>query len=305
MATAAQTIAPKIPPEVTEAVERAGPNFDPAIRKIFLDLYGPVHQARDDSGLRLIRDLAYGPDQRHRLDIHVAEKPDSDSLPVVMFFHGGGFIEGHKNLVGDAIFGHIGTYFARRGFLCVNATYRLAPDAQWPAGAEDVARATQWVHENVAQHGGDPNRIILMGHSAGATHVASALFHRDLRAKSAPKAIAAVLVSGTYDVEESGVTPNVSAYYGDDTSAYAKRATVRNLADIALPTLTITAEYDPPRFVTQCAAFLEALQRETGTRPETARVDGHNHVSEIYHINTDDESVGPLIVDFCRRVAGR
>ena len=57
----------------------------------------------------------------------------------------------------------------------VTMTYRLAPQHQWPAGAQDVGQAVAWVAQNIGEYGGDPSRVVLAGHSAGATHVAGYL----------------------------------------------------------------------------------------------------------------------------------
>jgi acetyl esterase/lipase len=87
--------------------------------------------------------------------------------PVAIFVHGGGWANGDKgglvNLPG---------VFAREGYVLVSINYRLSPAAQFPAHAEDVASAVAWTKQNVAGYGGDPGRIFLTGHSAGAHLVA-------------------------------------------------------------------------------------------------------------------------------------
>ena len=85
---------------------------------------------------------------------------------------------------------------ARGQLLGVNATYRLAPKHQWPAGAQDVGASARWVRANIAAYGGDPNRIVLMGHSAGASHVAGYLVHKQLQPADGDGVIGAILLSG-------------------------------------------------------------------------------------------------------------
>ncbi|MEM1107003.1 MAG: alpha/beta hydrolase [Pseudomonadota bacterium] len=90
--------------------------------------------------------------------------------PVIIMIHGGGWQAGDKanrNVVDPKA-----DHFVDEGFVFVSINYRLAPDHPFPAHAIDAARATAWIYENVAGYGGDPNRIALMGHSAGA-HIAA------------------------------------------------------------------------------------------------------------------------------------
>jgi acetyl esterase len=97
-------------------------------------LYAPL-LADMPRGGEVLRDIAYGEDERHRLDVYLplgAEGP----APVVVFLHGGGFIRGDK---GDRE--AVGHYFSRHGVLAVLPNYRLGPRHRWPAGAEDVSAA--------------------------------------------------------------------------------------------------------------------------------------------------------------------
>src|SRR5688572_6643675 len=89
------------------------------------DLYLPRLRKIDRSGIRVEKDAAYGPDPRHRLDIHSAG-PRAPA-PVVLFFHGGGYTRGHKNEEGELLYGNVADFFARHGLVGINATYRLAP----------------------------------------------------------------------------------------------------------------------------------------------------------------------------------
>jgi len=101
------------------------------------------------------------PRERGVLDIHAPE--GAKELPVVFWIHGGGWVTGDKTDV--AIKPRV---FNERGFVFVSANYRLLPDVDMGTLVRDVAQALGWVHKNIAQYGGDPNRIFVMGHSAGA-----------------------------------------------------------------------------------------------------------------------------------------
>jgi arylformamidase len=99
--------------------------------------------------------------ERQVLDIHA---PDgAKDLPVVFWIHGGGWVTGDKTDVQIKP-----RVFAERGFVFVSTNYRLLPDVDMGTLIRDVAKSLGWVHKNIAKHGGDPKRIFVMGHSAGA-----------------------------------------------------------------------------------------------------------------------------------------
>lgn len=116
-----------------------------------------------DGGSRLAaRDVAYGGDPRQRLDIYVPESAPANA-PVMMFIYGGGWNDGSKN---DYSF--VGHAFASRGFVTVVPDYRLVPQVRFPDFLHDCAQALRWTQDNIAGQGGDPGRVHLSGHSAGA-----------------------------------------------------------------------------------------------------------------------------------------
>jgi acetyl esterase/lipase len=107
-------------------------------------------------------DIAYGGGPRHKLDVYAPEQRGA-LAPVVFFIYGGGWSRGEKyeyQFVGQAL--------ASRGFVVVIADYRLYPDVAYPDFLYDCASALSWVQTNIASYGGDPNRLFLAGHSAGA-----------------------------------------------------------------------------------------------------------------------------------------
>jgi len=119
-------------------------------------------------GVEVRRDLSYGPDRAHRLDVwRLRER--AGPLPVVLYVHGGAF----RSLSKDTHW-LMALVFARRGYLVFNIDYRLAPRFKYPAGPADVCRAYDWVVRHAEEHGGDPTRIVLAGESAGANLVTTA-----------------------------------------------------------------------------------------------------------------------------------
>jgi arylformamidase len=100
------------------------------------------------------------------LSLDVYAPAGAENLPVVLMIHGGGWSIGDKANRDVSI--DKARYFTSQGYVYVSINYRLSPDVQHPAHIEDVASAVSWVLENIATYGGDPARLTLMGHSAGA-----------------------------------------------------------------------------------------------------------------------------------------
>lgn len=135
--------------------------------------------------------------ERHVLDIYA---PDgAKNLPVVFWIHGGGWQQGDKSDVQIKP-----RVLTERGFVFVSTNYRLLPHVEMDVLIRDVAKSLGWVHKNIAAHGGDPSRIFVMGHSAGA-QLAALLCTDDryLEAEGVPFAVlkGCVPVDGdTYDL---------------------------------------------------------------------------------------------------------
>lgn len=155
-------------------------------------LNGLNHLTPGDGGVvRLVDGAAFGSDPRQRLDVW-APKRSGGALPVIVFFYGGSWNSGLKEGYGFAA-----RALAARGFVVVVPDYRLVPQVRWPAFVEDGAAALKWTQANIAAHGGDPARIAVMGHSAGA-HIAL-LLSLDRRWGVADGIKAAVGLAGPYD----------------------------------------------------------------------------------------------------------
>lgn len=183
-----------VPTVVAEFVDRQG--WSPVALLNRVDrLYPGRNRAR-----RAAEGLRYGPHDRHLLDVWVPESggKGSDALrPVVIFFYGGGWHSGSRTDYGFA-----GAAFASEGLVAVVPDYRLAPGTRYPGFLWDAAMALRWTVRNIAAYGGDPERITLSGHSAGAYIAAMlALDTRWLAGVQLPPTTikAAALLSGPYD----------------------------------------------------------------------------------------------------------
>jgi arylformamidase len=109
------------------------------------------------------RDIPYAdkPDERQVLDVYAPK--GAKGLPVVFWIHGGGWQTGDKKEVQLKP-----QAFTDKGFVFVSTNYRLLPAVDMGTIVRDVAKAVRWVHDHIREHGGDPNRLFVMGHSAGA-----------------------------------------------------------------------------------------------------------------------------------------
>src|SRR5262249_30293934 len=233
------------------------------------------------------------------LDVYKPSRVASPA-PVVIFVHGGAYVGGDKSY-----YGNVTTWFARQGVLGVNATYRLAPGAKGPAATEGIAGMGQWAEEKGARFGGDPNRIVLIGHSAGATHVANYIFNKGLQPSGGPGVAGTVLISGRYRLSYDPADPNgkaMQAYFGEDALAYADRSAISHIKDAArIPLFTVIAEYELAGLDIMGAELLAGLCARDASCPRFTRLQKHNHGSEVFSFNTQDEQLGREILEFMER----
>jgi acetyl esterase/lipase len=271
-------------------------------RDLVLRAYGPVLARAPRAGAAIMRDIAYGAEPRQRLDYIVPA--DARRAPVVLFVHGGAFVRGDKRL-SEEVYDNVLFWFARQGFAAVNVEYRLAPASVWPGGADDLGLAIAWVRANIAGLGGNPEAIVAIGHSAGATHVgtyaydpAAGYLGRDLSG--------IVLLSPRVRIDASKENPNaagVIAYFGDDPATYAVRSPVTHAAASTLPAMIAVAEYENPLLDVYALELAYVLARARGRAPPFIRLAGHNHMSLVAHLNSGEAELGEAIADFVRRPA--
>jgi acetyl esterase/lipase len=138
---------PGVPLDIEQRIRAHGPVLDMEFTQ---SIYAPLLTAQRRDGVIVDRDLVYGDDVRHRMDVY---RPQSAAAPctALLFLHGGGFVRGDKSEREN-----VGQFFARQGFVVGVANYRLAPQATWPAGAEDTMAAYRWLKSHAASYGGNP-----------------------------------------------------------------------------------------------------------------------------------------------------
>src|SRR5438876_10070238 len=109
------------------------------------------------------RDIPYAEPTQDRQVLDVYSPQNAKNLPVVFWIHGGGWQTGDKTSVQIKP-----QFFVDKGFVFVSTNYRLLPKVDMATIVRDIAKSIRWVHDHIAEHGGDPNRLFIMGHSAGA-----------------------------------------------------------------------------------------------------------------------------------------
>jgi len=218
--------------------------------------------------------LAYGVEQRQRLDIY---RPATQvaQAPLVVFFYGGSWSSGER-----ADYRFVGEALASRGIVAVVADYRLSPAVRYPVFLQDSAHAVRWAFDHAADYGADPARVFVMGHSAGAYNAAMlALDKRWLKMVDlTPSRLAGWIgLAGPYDFLPIGDAQTRVAFSWPDTPADSQPLVHASAASPRA--LLLAAEHDtvvnPQRSTVAMAERLKA----SGVRVESALYDSVSHVT--------------------------
>jgi len=286
-----------VPPEIKKLLIEQGWGYggSDGARKAYEELL--ARMPRD--GVKVTKDLSYGKHERQKLDVY---RPAGSDLPIMVFFHGGGYVGGARDNT-PYVHANVLTYFARHGFLGINADFRLAPEFTWPSGGQDVAAVVKWLKENARAHGGDPDRIYLFGTSAGATHVAQYAFDRRFQPSNGPGIAGAILQSGRYvvhsDPDDPSLQGGVEAYFGKDPARYPSRSVVNHVHGSKVPVMLLLTEFDQLNLAATTGELFVALcKRDGGRCPRFVQLKYHNHGTEYHHFNTGDDYLGREILEW-------
>jgi acetyl esterase/lipase len=225
---------------------------------------------------------------------------------VIVFVHGGAWQSGDRNTPLD-VYGKLGRRLVARGILTVVPSYRLAPEFRHPEAVRDVARAIAWTFAHIERFGGDPRRVFLMGHSAGAHLVAlAATDARWLRAEGIDtRSLAGVIaISGPYDI--ALMSASGAHFFARDLAAstfgspevYADASPIAHLGKSPTPPfLLVVGENDPESLRTQHTRF-EAALRSAHLRVRGFLARGRNHFSILFRLGEAGDALGNAIVRF-------
>lgn len=285
-----------------------------------------THADLPDANVRLAIPYVDGsddPKHRYNLFLPLADSVRDTSWKTVIFVHGGGWTDGDRDLRfgGEDVYGNIGRFFAARGIGAATVSYRLQPQASWREQVDDVARAVAAIRESVDQEGGDPDGLVLMGHSAGGYLVSRVALDTDARdaAGLTADALCGVMpVSGAaFDLTDRRsfeIKANYD-YYGErfgpegetfprtppaNPAPWQREASVVPLLTPEVPPfLVLYAQGDYPALIRQAEVLLDALA-EAGVPHEKVIVPGSSHERIVAALSRDDYVAGPAMLRFVR-----
>ena len=226
---------------------------------------------------------------KHKLDLYIPV--GRKKAPVFLFIHGGAWRSGDR-----AMYAPLGNRFARERILTVAISYRLAPRNPHPAQIEDAAAAFAWVARNIGKYGGDPKRVYVGGHSAGA-HLA-ALLALDARYLArhglSPKLIkGTVVMSGVYQIR------GLESVFGKDERIRTEASPMSHVKAPAPPFLITYCQWDYLGLPLQARRFHAALQKAR-TSSRLVFIPRQSHISEMVNIVKDDDATARAVRAFMR-----
>lgn len=215
-------------------------------------------------------DIAYGPDAKQTFDVYAP--PRAHRAPILVMVHGGGWRIGDKSSRG--VVGAKGEYWVGKGYVFVSANYRLLPDTGVAAQADDVAAALAYVQAHAGEWGGDPTRVVMMGHSAGAHLVAliSADPARAAARGAKPWAGSVILDSAVVDVEAVMTRRHLPLYddaFGTDRADWRTLSPIAQLHGTVPPMLLVCSTTRKDQPCNEANAFAQKA-RGMGRRAEVS-----------------------------------
>jgi acetyl esterase/lipase len=291
----------EVPASLRALMAEVGPRWAANVAsnvRLMVDHFTPVLARAPKQGVEVTRNVSYGEHVRQQLDVYAARF--AAPQPVVIFLHGGAFVDGARDRSPE-IYANVHYFLARHGAIGVNLEYRLAPQYPYPSGIEDVALAVAWVRANIGRFGGDPGRIFLAGHSAGAAHAAGYAYDERHHLHGGAGVAGLIVLSGRVRADNSAENPNarkVEAYYGTDPACYDDRSPISRVNADSVRTMIAFAEFENPLLDIYCLELAYRLAAAKRKAPRVLRLDGHNHTSLIAHINTTEDRLGREMLAF-------
>lgn len=251
-------------------------------------------------------------DPRQRLDLY---RPRAvRNWPVVVFVHGGYWVAQDKRYFSPIVglYGNVGRALARRGIGVVIPSYRLVPGVTFDGELSDVLAAVRWTIAHVAEHGGDPGRIVLAGHSAGGHMTALAAFDpsRMTRAGIDPKAIRGYApLSPIFDLEDMAAHPPedgfddrvVKPVFGDRPDRLRTESPRTYFSRAIAPMFVAMGDRDEPYLVDQIPRAVGELQR-IGAPVTLLTLPDHSHADVVVRFDGGDDQLAAPLAEFVQRV---
>ncbi|QDA60371.1 alpha/beta hydrolase [Hymenobacter jejuensis] len=239
--------------------------------------------------------------ERHRLDVYAPRK-SAAPRPVVVFIHGGSWNSGDKNT-----YSFIGRRLAKQGVVAVIINYRLAPTVEVPAMAADCAHAVQWTRQHIGEYGGDPSRLFVMGHSAGAGLAALLATDNELFAKLG---LATNPVRGAILDDPAGLNmytylqkmeyPGDAQYlvpFGHNQQVWRSVSPYYHLTASSPPFLMFVGGDTYPSIKNSSAEFRKRLQ-ELGFQPGFTVLPGKKHIPMVLQLYWQNNVIYKQLLPF-------
>lgn len=250
-----------------------------------------------DAGGRKVASAAYGTGPRRMLDVYAPRRAGEGRRPVIVFFYGGSWSTGERS--GYAF---VGRALAARGFVTVIPDYRLVPEVVYPGFVEDGAAAVRWARSHARDYGGDGDRVVLAGHSAGA-YIAAMLAVDGRWLGSDRKALRGLVgLAGPYDFAPFDVGASKAAFGRWPDPADTQPVTHADAS--APPALLLTGAEDTTVRPRNSEALAAALQK-AGVPAEVKRYPGIGHVGILTAVARPFRGKAPVVQDmaaFAERV---
>jgi acetyl esterase/lipase len=249
-------------------------------------------------------DIAYGKDGKQRLDVYFPR--GGKGLPVVVYVHGGEWTKGDKAEVS-----YKPRWFTESGVVFVSANYRLYPAAKFPAHAEDVAAAVRWAVDHSAEYGGDPKKIVLMGHSAGCHLVTLVALDPKYLAgvKLAPADLRGVVAwsGGAYDLvakvaEGGSYREHIANAFGPDEAAWRDASPVTHAKNCGTAPPFLFASYERGNPANKAAERLAGLIRDAKGKAEVVVLEDRTHTTTNHLLGAPADKTGATLLAFVREV---
>lgn len=287
------------------------PSADPATTQP-----ATTQPARPDMTARLAdntiatKDIAYVANAADKQKLDIYAPRDAKGAPVILFVHGGEWTKGDKSEVSFKP-----RFFNQNGVVFISANYRLSGTDQHPAQVNDVASATRWVKDHIAEYGGDPSKVVLVGHSAGC-HIVSmvGLDPRPLATVGLkPSDLSGVVCwsGGAYDlpakVAENGkYAPYIRANFGPNESAWYDASPINHINDFKpLPPFMFASAEAGNANSRVLSEKMTALISDTGATASAALLAGKTHVLANHEVGMEGDITGQTLLQFVNSVGTR
>ncbi|HEX8191987.1 MAG TPA: alpha/beta hydrolase, partial [Allosphingosinicella sp.] len=246
-----------------------------------------------------VRGAAFGPEPRQRLDVYRPRRAGED-LPVILFLYGGNWQSGTRSGYEFA-----GRALAAQGFVVAVPDYRLVPEVRFPAFLEDNAAALRWVRRNARRFGADADRIVLVGHSAGAYNAAMLALDPTWLGDDRQAVRGFVGIAGPYDFLPLD-SPITRAAFGSAPDPRATQPVNFGSADDP-PALLLHGTADRTVYPRNSERLAERL-RSAGVEAQVELYPGTGHVGIVTALARPFRGKAPVLRDtaaFARRVTAR